>query len=238
MEVISASGEEQARAASATLRGGFSGRLAELVGKLENLCARLELSFDFDEEAAEQADVESFEDTAAEIVGGLNGLTSPYWSAMGELPRVVLAGPTNAGKSTLFNALLGQRRTAVADEQGTTRDPVESVWHRAGVKALLVDTAGFKPPKDAIEAEAMAATVRHIRDAAVVVLCDAECDWEAGADREVADALSARAPGTVIRVLTKSDLGGNPRTAGRDGALAVSAVDVCPGVFALPECRD
>ena len=78
--------------------------------------------------------------------------------------RVVLAGPPNAGKSSLLNALLGESRAIVSDVPGTTRDAVEAWLDR------LVDTAGLRATGDAIEAEGVARAEKLIADADVVVM--------------------------------------------------------------------
>ncbi len=63
-------------------------------------------------------------------------------AALFELPRVVLAGEPNVGKSTLFNALVGEQRALVADERGTTRDALELLGGHAGFAWRWIDTAG------------------------------------------------------------------------------------------------
>lgn len=140
------------------------------------------------------------------------------------LPRVVLAGVPNAGKSTLFNALLGRERAIVSETRGTTRDAIaedteivarsESPW---GVsECTLVDLAGLDDElasSSALEHLGQTASWSEIERADVVVLCDPNADFT----------LSARMPGAkpVLRVRTKADLLSDRTSAG----LAVSAVD-------------
>ena len=88
--------------------------------------------------------------------------------------RVVLAGPPNAGKSSLLNALLGESRAIVSDVPGTTRDAVEAWLDLDGWPVRLVDTAGLRATGDAIEAEGVARAERLIADADVVVMLDGE----------------------------------------------------------------
>ena len=82
---------------------------------------------------------------------------------------VVLAGPPNAGKSSLLNALAGQNRAIVSDVPGTTRDAVEAWLDLDGWPVRLVDTAGLRETADAIEAEGVRRSAALIAEAAVVL---------------------------------------------------------------------
>src|SRR5204862_6671180 len=74
--------------------------------------------------------------------------------------RVVIYGPTNAGKSSLLNRLLGYERAIVSERPGTTRDTIEEVINLHGIPIRLLDTAGLRESGDAIEQERMARTER------------------------------------------------------------------------------
>ena len=82
---------------------------------------------------------------------------------------VVIAGPPNAGKSSLLNALVGESRAIVSDVPGTTRDSVEAWIDLEGWPIRLVDTAGLRETSDAIEAEGVARAEKLIEQAEVVV---------------------------------------------------------------------
>ncbi|MEZ4428882.1 MAG: GTPase [Nannocystaceae bacterium] len=83
--------------------------------------------------------------------------------------RVVLAGPPNAGKSSLFNALLGRARAIVSTQPGTTRDYVEASLELPGVSAVLVDTAGLREGQDGIEAGGIARSKEQIAGAELTI---------------------------------------------------------------------
>lgn len=85
--------------------------------------------------------------------------------------RVVLAGAPNAGKSSLFNALLGMQRAIVSPVAGTTRDSIEAPWQVERVRITLVDTAGERETDDAIEAAGVARTGEERSLADLVVHC-------------------------------------------------------------------
>jgi tRNA modification GTPase len=115
-----------------------------------------------------------------------------------ERGRVVLAGPPNAGKSSLFNALLGVPRAIVAPVPGTTRDYVEAELELGAHACTLVDTAGLREGGDAIERSGIERSRDQLEGADVVV-------WV-----ESADAPDAGAPALgprVVRVEAKRDLG-------------------------------
>jgi tRNA modification GTPase len=114
--------------------------------------------------------------------------------------RVVLFGPTNAGKSSLLNRLLGYDRAIVSESHGTTRDTVEEAINLRGMPVRLLDTAGLRASSDAVEQEGMARTGQSLQKADLSVhVADRNrprpADFEAGQNG-----------GTQILVLNKSDL--------------------------------
>lgn len=83
--------------------------------------------------------------------------------------RVVLAGRTNAGKSSLFNAILKEERAIVSDIEGTTRDWLESWASINGIPVRLFDTAGLRETSDVIEAQGVEISRNLVHDADVVL---------------------------------------------------------------------
>jgi tRNA modification GTPase len=151
-----------------------------------------------------------------DTIGGHLGASAAESSD--ERPRVVLAGVPNAGKSTLFNALLGRKRAVVSAVAGTTRDvlaerlDLSRLVPGAG-EVELVDLAGLDElASGAIDEAAQAAARRAIAEASVVVQCDPSGVFEA---------VAGAAP-TVIRVRTKADSG---RAAPAGDSLPVCALD-------------
>lgn len=125
-----------------------------------------------------------------------------------ERARVVIAGPPNAGKSALFNALLGRSRAIVSPTPGTTRDYVEAELQVDGLEVVVVDTAGLRgATEDAIEHEGIGRSREQIAGAELVL-------WLEPADAEPLDAR----PSEALRVESKRDLG-----ARRPDWLGVSA---------------
>ena len=83
--------------------------------------------------------------------------------------RIVLAGPPNAGKSSLLNALARRDAAIVSEEAGTTRDVIEVRLDLDGLPVIVSDTAGIRTPQGAIEKEGIRRTLARARDADLVV---------------------------------------------------------------------
>ena len=115
--------------------------------------------------------------------------------------RVLLAGPPNAGKSSLLNALARRDAAIVSQEPGTTRDVIEVHLDLAGFPVLVMDTAGIRKARGEVEREGVARTFARAEDADLIVwLVDATAPlWEAPVELE-------EAGGEVATVLNKIDL--------------------------------
>src|SRR5438094_5905133 len=106
------------------------------------------------------------------------------------LAVVALIGVPNAGKSTLFNRLLGERRALVADIPGTTRDRIQARWRAEGKACLLCDTGGFAAPgAEPLQGEIQRQTRAALEEARVIVLVlDGQAGLTAG-ERDLATRL-------------------------------------------------
>jgi tRNA modification GTPase len=114
----------------------------------------------------------------------------------------VIAGPPNAGKSSLFNALLGRSRAIVTEIAGTTRDALEAVIDDGKWPLRLVDTAGLREATDRIEQLGIEVSERYLAAAEVVLAC---AETSEALDATVAF-VRARTKAPVLRILTKADL--------------------------------
>ena len=121
--------------------------------------------------------------------------------------KVVLAGKTNAGKSSLFNALLKEDRAIVSDIHGTTRDWLEASLNFNGIPVSLYDTAGIRYTKDSIEAIGVERSLEMSRNADLILyLCDPKDILSAGSLNKDDSEFIKNAKAPVVTVITKEDL--------------------------------
>lgn len=214
-DLIAAEGEASVRSAASQLTGGLGAALQAARAPLVDLLADLEALLDFPDEAAEaEAGVP---DRLAAARRGVESLraTSIRGRLLRRGARVVLAGPVNAGKSTLFNRLVGEERALVDAEPGTTRDLLEAPGELEGVAITWVDTAGLGESPGRIEALGIERARAAVRSADVLLRV-----LPAGAS----PALRARwradlSAAVAVDVASKSDLA----PVGAAEGLAVSA---------------
>jgi len=144
LELVLATNEDERRAAAGLLSGGLDRRTASLRDELEAARALMEASLDFDEADTGHVPREELDASMARIEEHLAEALS--WEtarqAPSALPMVVLFGPPNAGKSSLFNRLCGGS-ALVSDLAGTTRDVLTALWPVAPAPVLLVDGPGL-----------------------------------------------------------------------------------------------
>jgi tRNA modification GTPase len=208
--VIEATDRNELKHALAQLAGGLANPLRELRDDLLNLLADVEAGLDF---AEEDIHFISTETLLKRIAKGLAYLTlmrkQIEQRSLGQRPcRVVLAGKPNAGKSSLFNALVGKAAALVSAEPGTTRDYLEKTINLEGMAVCLIDTAGQGASLDAIDASAQQLGTQQSGQADIVLWCRA-CD----------DPLDAVLPPYAIGIATKAD-----RAEAPSGWLATSAI--------------
>ncbi|MDR1812084.1 MAG: tRNA uridine-5-carboxymethylaminomethyl(34) synthesis GTPase MnmE [Candidatus Fibromonas sp.] len=142
--ILSASNSGSLNNALRLLSGEVSGEIKGLAESVKKASAMLELDVDFAEDVGGVESGElKVESCLEEILLGLGDLKKRFRKAGNELPRVVLFGAPNAGKSSLINALVREERLIVSEVPGTTRDFVEVPLHLPNGNILLIDTAGL-----------------------------------------------------------------------------------------------
>lgn len=152
-DLLSAETELQRSAAMAMAGGALSGQVEGWRARLLTLSARVEAALDFSDEDDVEEMPPGFSRELGEFAAELSAwLERPRAERLGEGYRVVLAGPPNSGKSTLFNALVESEAAITSPIAGTTRDVIERAIGIGGVPFTFADTAGLREEgSDAIE---------------------------------------------------------------------------------------
>ena len=152
MGVIGAQSAAALRAEQRQLSGGQSRFIRDAQDELTMLLAGLEAHIDYPDEIDEDEALEGLNDGLAKLIDTLEKAIDERGARIvREGLHVALCGRPNAGKSTLFNALLGEERAIVTDIPGTTRDVLEGSFSLDGVRVILQDTAGLRESGDAVE---------------------------------------------------------------------------------------
>ncbi len=199
--------EGERRAALEVLAGRLSGEIADARAALTETAALVELALDFSDQDVPVISIAEARERLRPVRERLRRPTAaPERGRVApRAARVVLFGPPNAGKSSLFNAVLRRRRAIVSPHPGTTRDTIEAVADAGGLELLLVDTAGLRPPDDGVEAQAVQRSGESVRRADLA-LCVLDLTRPPG--RETLEALRTLDPRRALVALNKSDLGG------------------------------
>jgi tRNA modification GTPase len=217
-DLIDAVTPRQARAAFDQLSGTLTTTIREIDLALFQLIAKLEASVDFPEEGYHFLDPDGLGDT----IDGLRVRTAKMLASarrgrmLREGLQVAIVGPTNAGKSSLFNALLGVQRAIVTSVPGTTRDLVTETLDLGGLQVTLVDTAGLRDTADPVESEGISRS-RGAIDVADLILFVSDLSQ---IDAPGPDTLGPADGRRMLVVGTKSDL---PIVRACDAAVHVSA---------------
>ena len=184
-DLIASTSTATHRMAMNQMRGGFSKELSLLRDKLLHLTSLMELELDFsDHEELEFADRTELSQIANEIEQVISRLAHSFnvGNAIKNGVPVAIIGETNAGKSTLLNALLNEEKAIVSDIHGTTRDVIEDTINLRGITFRFIDTAGIRQTTDVVESIGIERTFQKMEQADIVLWMidsDSEADWEA-----------------------------------------------------------
>jgi tRNA modification GTPase len=219
-ELIEARTEAQARGALERLAGRTSKAPEAVRESLLLAHALWTASIDFPEQAGPE-DAHAIGGHVETARRGLQDLVgrAAAGTRMARGIRVVLAGPPNAGKSTIFNRLVGSDRAIVSPHPGTTRDTIEADVEIAGLALRLVDTAGIRAGHDAVEAEGVLRARQAAAEADLTVYVhDASAPW---GDEEKA-AWEGLSGARRLLVFNKTDIAPVPEGCGAVGLCALA----------------
>lgn len=170
-DLLEAETESQRRAALLMAEGGLSAQVETWRHRLVQLSAQAEAAIDYvDDEDETAQDAAQLSGDAGILAGEIAAwLERPRAERLKDGVRVVLAGPPNAGKSSLINALVGFDRAIVTDIAGTTRDSIDVPVSVGGIPFVLVDTAGLRDTTDVIEKAGIDRSRSEVRNADIIL---------------------------------------------------------------------
>jgi tRNA modification GTPase len=187
------------------LAGELSRLLEGVTGRVTDALAEVEARVDFAEDVGGVEVPPHVLEAIAAVEQALGALLAgaAYARAVREGVRVPIVGRPNVGKSSLFNALLGEERAIVTDVPGTTRDRVSEAIEVAGVRVTLSDTAGLRESREPVEAIGIARSRESLEQCPLALWVVDGASSLAPEDRWIADRLRSK---RVLVALNKRDL--------------------------------
>jgi len=206
-EFIQAGTMQSLKASYAQLSGSLSREVAVIEKKLLYALSLSNVSFEFIEEENLEFGT-TIRNLITELIVFVDSLLEqfPLQQQLKEGARIALVGSVNAGKSSLFNALLGVKRAIVTPIAGTTRDVIEAGVYRHGEHQTLIDTAGIRATCDSIEKEGVERSRQETARADMVLIVIDSTRQLSGEESDMYDSLIQAYNEKIIVVYTKADL--------------------------------
>lgn len=220
MDLVTASSERGAASALEQLQGALSNRINAIENELLDLLSGIDAAIDYPEELEEdvfsalpEGIFRAKQETDALIAGGLSS------RMVREGARIAILGRPNAGKSSLFNALLGEDRAIVTPEAGTTRDVIEGALLINGIAARLFDTAGLREADSAAESIGVARAREITQRADLLLIAMDGGESPTGEERRLLSSAGRR-----LAVICKNDISDGAEAAALAAELGVDCV--------------
>lgn len=207
-DILVADSRAAHRIAMSQMKGSFDSNIRVLRERLVNLVALMELELDFSEEDVTFADRTQLRENASKIKKQIEHLLASFstGNAIANGIPVAIIGLTNAGKSSLLNALVDEDRAIVSDIHGTTRDTIEATTHLGDYLFRFIDTAGIRQSEDPVEKLGIERSLAAINKAHLILCVIDSSSSSDGLEFSKRIKKELRADQTLIMVLNKSDL--------------------------------
>lgn len=207
IDLIEAESADAAANAAGQVGGALQKKLASIYDQLTDLCSHFHAVLDYPDEDIDDFDLKQYAAMLRSNAKALYALLQTY--GQGRILRqgvaAAIVGKPNVGKSSLLNTLAGYDRVIVTDIAGTTRDTVEETVLLGSTRLRLIDTAGIRETRDAIEAMGVERSRKAVENADLVLfLCDGSQPLTQE-DQEVIEACLSKE--NTIALINKSDLG-------------------------------
>ena len=207
IDLIEAETADAAANAAGQVGGALQKKLAPIYDQLTDLCSHFHAVLDYPDEDIDDFDLKQYAAMLRSNAKALYALLQTY--GQGRILRqgvaAAIVGKPNVGKSSLLNTLAGYDRVIVTDIAGTTRDTVEETVLLGSTRLRLIDTAGIRETRDAIEAMGVERSRKAVENADLVLyLCDGSQPLTQE-DQEVIEACLSKV--NTIALINKSDLG-------------------------------
>ena len=202
--VIDAKTDYQLRLSSSTARGVLSSKIGEIREKIISLITRSYATIDYPDEDIEDNTRQEMVDTLNSVYLSVSSLKKSYKAgrAVSEGIKTAIIGKPNAGKSSLYNLLLGEDVAIVTDIAGTTRDIIENVASIGGVTLNIADTAGIHDTSDVVEKIGVERAKGKIESSELLLCIFDSSTPETDEDAFIIDTASGK---TAIAIINKSD---------------------------------
>jgi tRNA modification GTPase len=205
-QLIESSNQYQLSAAQRLFGGSIEQNVSQIRRGILDLLSLIEAGLDFSAEDIEIISSKKAIEAAQKIRNSLDGLLqgSITYEQIAQAPSVVIAGASNAGKSSLVNALIGETRSIVSDQSGTTRDVLQHWLKLENCDCVLFDTAGLvSEPADIIQSLANTAALNAIETSTLIIFCADIAKSDYSDDLKVLKCFSKK---PVFFAATKCDL--------------------------------
>lgn len=226
-ELIHAQSQESLKLSMQQVTGSFSQYIQALEKPMIQAIGLCEASFEFLEEEMD------FSDQMLEILTAITQeatrliLLFDQQKQIREGIRIALIGSVNAGKSSLFNALIGKQRAIVTNIAGTTRDVIESSFYNDGLYWTIIDTAGLRQTDDSIEQQGIERSYQEAQTADIILLVIDGSRAITQQEKTIYQTIIAQYPDKIILIKNKSDL--NPASISLDISPTVLTISAQTG---------